>query len=429
MKLIRNIRTRKSAFFIIFLIAILQGTIVTISALQPASVLIPSQGTIHYPFVGNPWDVRSFVGFPYDYLFSKIGTTAWNSYEVLLDELISRFGDPKAGGAVNTLDVRLYWTIMGSRVSGASATNPKVWEGASDGENSFANVAKAIDEIHARGFKVLLGFIRDWDDSGTITAANCAGFLQNYKNIVAQVAQFAEAHDVEYFHMDWEMVLENEKFQDGSLNALWKDVVQAARAVYSGLLATETNYWPSDHWWGEAGSSKPWVDQSKTWENTWWRDLDYIAISTYPILVPQDANRERDSGEAANWDPTVSRLVNAWYDNPEEGFSYFDAFQDLSNHYGKKVLINAGYPSCDGAAMRPWQAYTDRLDWQEQADCWEAFFTVWSQADFALGADLEHFTEPWPPIQPDEGWQYQYNNNFGGKPAEAVIKAGFLAVA
>jgi hypothetical protein len=85
--------------------------------------------------------------------------------------------------------------------------------------------------------------------------------------------------------------------------------------------------------------------------------------------------------------------------------------RQLSQKWGKRVLLNLGYLNVDGGNHRPWTGGTGTLDPQEQADCWEAAFRVWGSEGIA-GFSMENYN-----LQQ----RNLLSQDFRGKLAETVI--------
>jgi hypothetical protein len=125
-------------------------------------------------------------------------------------------------------------------------------------------------------------------------------------------------------------------------------------AVYSGQIAYAAN------------ASGPGDEFSTV---SFWPLVDLIGVDGYVGLTTQT-------------DPTVAQLVSAWTDSPENGgFNAVAAFENLSTTYNKPVIFTElGYESTPGTNTEPWNSsLSDGYDPTEQADCYEAFFEVFSQ--------------------------------------------------
>ena len=79
-------------------------------------------------------------------------------------------------------------------------------------------------------------------------------------------------------------------------------------------------------------------------------------------------------------------------------------YEQLSEKYNAKIIINIGYRNNNGTNTMPWtdvcehDMYGDEIpglgpDVREMADCWEAFFIAWENCSAIAGVDLEHYTQ------------------------------------
>jgi len=167
-----------------------------------------------------------------------------------------------------------------------------------------------------------------------------------------------------------------------SWSSSWRNIIQNTRAHYGGALTYAANH----------GNEK---------NVRWWNDLDYIGIDAYYPLTNKN-------------DPTLDELKRAWENRANSIENWLN-----SVWAGKKIIFaEVGYQSVDGTNCTPW--YTDpsshTMDFQEQAECYEALLSVCRRRSWWLGAF-------W--------WNWETNPNGGGgtdpshspmnKPAEDVM--------
>ncbi|MCH8216068.1 MAG: hypothetical protein IH892_04775 [Planctomycetes bacterium] len=218
----------------------------------------------------------------------------------------------------------------------------------------------AINQCHEQGMKVMLKPMvdcRDGDWRGNIDPSDA--WFSAYQEFIAFWAQIAEEHEVELFCIGTELK------KTVSWSSSWKNIIQNTRAYYGGPLTYAANH----------GNEK---------NVRWWNDLDYIGIDAYYPLTNKD-------------DPTLNELSAAWE-------SRADSIENWLNSVwpGKKIIFaEVGYQSVDGTNRTPW--YTDpsshTMDFQEQAECYEALLSVCRRRSWWLGAF-------W--------WNWETNPNGGG---------------
>jgi hypothetical protein len=214
-------------------------------------------------------------------------------------------------------------------------------------------VAFAIQGFHNQGMKVFLKPHVDSLDGtwrGQFEPTSTAAWFASFQTFIVHYATLAQANNVEGLVIGTEYktlsVAANETY--------WANIIAAVRAVYSGQIAYAAN------------ASGP-ADEFST--VSFWPLVDIIGVDGYVGLTTQS-------------DPTVAQLVSAWTDSPENGgYNAVAAFENLSTTYNKPVIFTElGYESTPGTNIEPWNSsLSDGYDPTEQADCYEAFFEVFSQ--------------------------------------------------
>jgi len=283
--------------------------------------------------------------------------------------------------------------------------SPRIWTQTGTSSSVFADPAKtesdaslaaSIETAHADGLSVVLkpeitGL--DGTSSGSLHPSDVAAFFASYKSEIVHLATLAQQNGVETLALGNEM----SSLSGVAYLPYWSDIISAVRAVYHGDLtyAAATDEASKVSFWGE---------------------LDTIGVNTYPPL-------------SASTSPTVADLVNAWNQVPTNpyyaaAFDYkspVDFLHSLAEQYGKPVLMTeVGYRSIDGTAISPgsWNT-TGTADVTDQADAFNAFFQVWSEASgsWFKGAEI---------------WQWDLSNTYSptgyspmGKPALDVISHYF----
>jgi hypothetical protein len=185
---------------------------------------------------------------------------------------------------------------------------------------------------------------------GEFEPTSIPAWFASFQTFIVHYATLAQANNVEGLVIGTEYktlsIAANETY--------WANIIAAVRAVYSGQIAYAAN------------ASGP-ADEFST--VSFWPLVDLIGVDGYVGLTTQS-------------DPTVAQLVSAWTDSPEnDGYNAVAAFENLSTTYNKPVIFTElGYESTTGTNTEPWNSsLSDGYDPTEQADCYEAFFEVFSQ--------------------------------------------------
>ncbi|MEM7039770.1 MAG: hypothetical protein AAF570_22545 [Bacteroidota bacterium] len=197
-------------------------------------------------------------------------------------------------------------------------------------------------------------------------------FETAYRQWTLDLAKIARDYQVEMFCVGTELrifTMERPKF--------WQNLIEEVRGIYTGPLTYAAN-------WDEYGMMP------------FWDQLDYIGIDGYFPLV-----------EART--PEVEDLVAAW--EPDHDHLY-----NMHLSHCKPILFTEiGYRSVDYAAWEHWNITNNVLNWQVQANGFEAFYRTFWHEDWVAGA----FVWDWRtyPIDPSNTeWTPQ------DKPAAEVIK-------
>ncbi|HKX33365.1 MAG TPA: hypothetical protein VJ302_37150, partial [Blastocatellia bacterium] len=252
-----------------------------------------------------------------------------------------------------------------------------------------ASLIVAIQDLRGKGMRVMLKPHVDSIDGtwrGQFTPSNVDAWFQSYTTFIVHYAQLAQQQGVQAFCMGTEFVT-----LSGAANrARWLNVISAVRAVYSGTLTYAANAtYPADEFTTVS----------------FWDALDVMGLDAYFTLTNQN-------------NPTAAALVSAWTSNAN-GENIVATLQNFSNSRGKPVIFTElGYKSVDGANTRPWDfGLSGAQDLNEQRDCYEAAFTVWSaQSSWMRGI----FWWAWPVPAPASG-DIDYNPR--GKPADTVLRS------
>jgi hypothetical protein len=207
-----------------------------------------------------------------------------------------------------------------------------------------------------------------WPAADTTTAEQQAwltAWFTSYQAFILHFAQIASENGVGTMVIGTEFTKLTGSTCAGSCEAYWLQyVINPLRQQYPNLtLAYGANA-------TSAGDEFTTV--------SFWKDVDIIGVDGYfPIDNASDCNTSTPP------DPTVAELVSGWTNNPcSGGFNAEAALQNLSQSYPGKPLIftEIGYPSATGSNAAPYNyTPTGAYDEAEQANCYEAFFEVFSQ--------------------------------------------------
>jgi hypothetical protein len=268
----------------------------------------------------------------------------------------------------------------------ANAAASTIWP---DSHKSPADevVMYAFEQFHSRGLQVMLKPHVDGADGtwrGQFNPVNADEWFQSYNAFITHYAQLAQSQGVEGMIIGTEY----SKLSGSANQAAWDKVIDNVRPEFGGILTYAAN----------AASA---ADEFTT--VSFWDKLDVIGLNGYFPLTKLD-------------DPTIEQLVNAWRDDTN-GKNLVEVIHSFSAAHKKPVIFTEiGYKSVTGSNTQPWNyGLTGAYDPTEQANCYEAFFEVWSQ----LGSWMQGaFWWDWPVSAPAPG-DTDYNPR--GKPAAELL--------
>ena len=254
---------------------------------------------------------------------------------------------------------------------------------------SDTDVVAAIQELHARGLKVMLKPHVDVQDGtwrGQIAPSDVAAWFQSFTAFITHYAQLAQDNHVEMLCFGTEYA----SMSGSSNQASWTAVITAIRGIYTGPLAYAANATFS-------------TDEFKS--VSFWDQVDVIGLDAYFSLTNHS-------------DPTVAELVAAWSSNLN-GENILGDIENFSNaHPGKPLIFTEiGYRSAAGTNTRPYDfSFSAPADNTEQQNCYEAMYEVWSaQSSWMKG----NFWWAWPvPVPAANDTDYNPRN----KPAQTVLE-------
>ncbi len=210
----------------------------------------------------------------------------------------------------------------------------------------------------------------DW--RGTLAPKDPGRFWSEYDEWMQHYLDLARETGVRVFFLGSELCsLEKHA-------GVWPRLIANARGRYGGWLGYSVNW---DHY------TVP----------SFWDELDLAGMTAYFELTEDK-------------DADLPKLVEGWRRVRKE-------LKGASREIGKPILLTElGYPSQDGANTAPWNYFLakDRLDLEEQADCFRAFAEVMADAPFLSGVFIFDFFE--------EGGAEDHSYAIFGKPAWGVVK-------
>ena len=251
----------------------------------------------------------------------------------------------------------------------------------------------AVQQLHARGLKVMLKPHVDAADGswrGQFNPSDPSAWFDTYKAFITHYAEVADTLAAEGIVVGTEY-----KLLSGAANQTrWLAVIANIRSKYSGLLTYAAN------------ASGPGDEFSQV---SFWEALDLVGLNAYFPLTNSES-------------PGLDEAASAWTRNVN-GDNLVQLVEDVQIANNKPVLFTEiGYRSVKGANKQPWEWQSAApYDSTEQANCYEAFFEVWSQcASWMKGA----FWWDWPILPPtpsDTGYTPQ------SKSASQVLAKWFGA--
>jgi len=216
-------------------------------------------------------------------------------------------------------------------------------------------------------------------------------WFQAYTNFITSYADLAERGKADLFVIGVELA--PTVFEETG----WRNIITEVRKRYSGPITYAHNF--SDE-----------SQRGRTREIKWFDQLDYLGFTVLPEV------------DKLPTDPHLDELVT-YYE------SIAGELERLASAFSRPVLIcEAGFNSADGTARGPWLATRDP-DFQEQADCYDAFLEVFGSKDYIKGIFWNQWLcsqETWSkPGRPAEAKWVPYDLDVVDKPAERVVASWY----
>jgi hypothetical protein len=250
----------------------------------------------------------------------------------------------------------------------------------------------AITYIHGKGAHVAFNIHDDPYDGqwrAFINPSDRAAWFANYGSFVKHYATLAQAAGVEQLVMGTEMTSMTSPNFNGTNTANWKNMIQAVRQLYGGILT-----YSAQHSGG----------MSDLQSIGFWPQLDYIGISAY-YGMGNDKSVDAIKSRWAQWNTS--------------------SIQPIAAQYGKQVLFTeVGYVSKSNGLGDPGSAYSGggSYDPTLQANAYQALLDYWQGYSYFAGVAF---------------WDWSSDPNAGGngnvdytpqhKPAEQIMKQYFTS--
>ena len=223
-------------------------------------------------------------------------------------------------------------------------------------------IEREVKNLHNSGFAVMLkphvwvggsNFDPDnWRNKISYSdKESTKAWFDGYEKFIIYQAKIAERAKVEIFVIGTELVGLSKQ------DKYWADLIKKVRDVYSGKITYAA----------EGMNAK---------NITFWSGLDYIGIDAYFKLTDKEK-------------PELEEIIDGWN-------KYRHELKVLYEKYDKKIIFTEiGYKSVDGTTIKPWEWSKDKkMNQIQQAQAFEAFFRVFSEADYVAGFFIwKYFTD------------------------------------
>lgn len=203
-------------------------------------------------------------------------------------------------------------------------------------------------------------------------------WFANYTSFISYYADLAQLAGADFFVVGTELKSTTHQ------SSAWRAVIKAVRARYSGPLTYAANHDEVD-------------------AINWWDDLDCIGVEAYYPL-------------ASNVKPSLSQLKDAWK-------PIISKLESTADSWGKQIIFTEiGYQSREGASQTPWGVKSEKIDFEEQAHCYQAVFDSLSGRKWWHGI----FWWNWM-IKFAQGGANDNGYTASRKPAEDILRSHYGA--
>lgn len=255
-------------------------------------------------------------------------------------------------------------------------------------------LTNAIEYAHSIGLKVMLKVHVTSDDGqwqAYINPSDRKAWFKSYGTMLNDLADLAEKTKAEQISIGTELIGMTTYTSRIENTQAWIEMIQGVRARYKGTLTYSAN-------WGGTQQLEEAMNIG------FWSHLDYIGISAYYQLAPDNPN------------PTTQDFIDAWkvWDGTK--------IEPLHIKFKKPIIFTeVGYRSVPGAHAAPYDGgEKGGIDLALQANLYQALFQYWNSKNYMAGIHIWDWK-----LDPLEGGpgNNQYTPHF--KPAEQVFKNWF----
>ncbi|MFA6001193.1 MAG: hypothetical protein WC828_03655 [Thermoleophilia bacterium] len=285
------------------------------------------------------------------------------------------------------------WVTVGPTQYMENAQSVSIAPEANGRTATDAAIARAIDDAHARGLKVLFKphiDVRDDTWRGDIRPADPTAWFESYSQMITRYAQLAQAHGVEIMAIGTELssMVKADHYGD------WANIISQIRFAYHGQIT----YAASQN------------DLENPATVSFSGLLDYLGADLYFPLSDLS-------------DPSVDDLVRGWteYNGTYGRFNWVAEIEAWQAYWDKPVIFTEmGYRSVKFGTASPWDySFAGVYDGDLQARAYEAAFRVFGNKPWLVGVLW------WNWSVTDSGGFTDTNYTIINKPAEAVISNWF----
>jgi hypothetical protein len=248
--------------------------------------------------------------------------------------------------------------------------------------NSEEQAIKLIKKLQGKNINVILEPYpwiangskaeTDWNPS------NIDDFFSNWKAKVLKplIDDIAVPYHVECFNIGTSFT--NIEFYENQ----FCEMIDYVKGQYKGLVTYRTSWWVTTNW--NDPSTKKIEDNlksayNKKLNNKLFSKLDFISIASYFELTENDTN---------TLDNLVSALQSTQRYNRKQNVK--QEIKNFNNKWSKPIFFGElGFPPKAKASIEPWNPdLTYKWDDKEQANCFQAYRTVFESEQWNLGFSI-----------------------------------------